>query len=116
MNEILQNIPNEWKNADYEIQLVCEEFSSLCPMSGLPDIGKIHIKYTPKNHLIEMKSLKAYLTTFRNEAIFLEFLVNKICHDLAQFIHPKKLEVRGEFSPRGGIKIMPVARFESTLE
>ena len=107
----LETIPNRWPASDYTIQLLCEEFTCVCPMTGQPDFAKIIIEYRPDQLLIESKSLKLYLGSYRNVGIFHEFVVNAICHDLVQVLRPRTIEVRGEFSTRGGIRIIPVARW-----
>lgn len=111
---ILEIIPNQWTDADYEVNLICEEFTCLCPVTAQPDFAKIFITYTPDKALVESKSLKLYLGSFRNEGVFHEFVINKICDDLGTLLQPKKLEVRGEFSTRGGIRIVPLARWKGT--
>lgn len=107
----LEVIPNRWPASDYTVQLFCEEFTCLCPMTGQPDFAKIIIEYRPDQLLIESKSLKLYLGSYRNVGIFHEFVVNAICHDLVQALRPCTMEVRGDFSTRGGIRIVPVARW-----
>lgn len=107
----LEAIPNRWTSADYTVQLICEEFTCLCPVTRQPDFAKIYIEYQPGEWLVESKSLKLYLGSYRNEGIFHEFVVNAICHDLATLLVPKSIEVRGEFSTRGGIRIVPTARW-----
>ena len=109
----LEAIPNHWKNSDYTVQLICEEFTCLCPMTKQPDFAKIFIEYRPGEWLVESKSLKLYLGSYRNTGIFHEFVVNQICHDLVQILKPRFIEVRGEFSVRGGIRIVPIARASS---
>ena len=106
--------PNRWKTSDYVVQLICEEFTSLCPMTKQPDFAKIVIEYRPDQWLIESKSLKLYLGSYRNTGIFHEFVVNQICHDLVEVLKPHLIEVRGEFSVRGGIRIVPTARWSSS--
>ena len=109
----LEAIPNRWPNSDYSVQLICEEFTCLCPMTKQPDFAKIIIEYRPDQWLVESKSLKLYLGSYRNTGIFHEFVVNRICHDLVQVLRPRFIEVRGEFSVRGGIRILPTARWTS---
>ncbi len=109
--KILEPIPNHWPNSDYEVTLICEEFTSLCPVTSQPDFGQITITFIPDKWLIESKSLKLYLGGFRNTGTFGEFAVNMILNDLIHVIEPKRMEVRGAFSARGGIRIVPVARF-----
>ena len=111
----LEAIPNRWPNSDYTVQLICEEFTCLCPMTKQPDFAKIMIEYRPAEWLVESKSLKLYLGSYRNTGIFHEFVVNQICHDLVQILKPRFIEVRGEFSVRGGIRIVPIARASSEI-
>lgn len=108
----LEAIPNQWPDSDYIVQIVCDEFTCLCPMTKQPDFAKIFIEYSPFQHLIESKSLKLYLGSYRSEGIFHEFVANAICHDLVSILQPKCIEVRAEFSIRGGIRITPVVRWE----
>lgn len=107
----LEVIPNRWPASDFTVQLFCEEFTCVCPVTGQPDFAKIIIEYRPDQLLVESKSLKLYLGSYRNEGIFHEFVINAICHDLVQVLRPRSIEVRGEFSVRGGIRIVPVARW-----
>jgi len=109
----LEAIPNRWKGSSYTVELVCEEFTCVCPLTGQPDFAKIYIEYVPDEHLVESKSLKLYLGSYRNEGVFHEFVINQICHDLVELLHPRSIEVRGEFSSRGGIRIIPTARWEA---
>lgn len=90
---------------------VCTEFTSLCPKTGQPDFAKIFINYIADKKMVESKSLKLYLFSFRNHGDFHEDCVQTICDDLVKLIKPKYLEVVGEFTPRGGIAIFPFASF-----
>ena len=90
---------------------VCTEFTSLCPKTGQPDFAKIFINYIADKKMVESKSLKLYLFSFRNHGDFHEDCVQTICDDLVKLIKPKSLEVVGEFTPRGGIAIFPYASF-----
>ncbi len=92
-----------------EIEIVIEqpEFTSVCPMTGLPDFGRIIIRYRPHQKLVELKSLKYYLLQYRNVGIFYEHLVNRILDDLVAVLDPKWLEVRGEFTARAGSALPP---------
>lgn len=110
----LEAIPNMWPSSTYTVQLICEEFTCVCPLTGQPDFAKIIIEYRPDKFLVESKSLKLYLGSYRNEGIFHEFVVNAICHDLVELLQPHNMEVRGEFYSRGGIRIIPTARFEKS--
>jgi len=96
-----------WKNQfkkKYIITLIYPEFNTICPKTGLPDLGTITIKYIPDKFCIEMKSLKLYLVAFRNLGIFQENAVNRILNDFVNKVKPKWCEVTGEFLPRGGMK------------
>ena len=88
---------------DIEIKIDLPEFTSLCPISGLPDFGCITIRYKPNDKIVELKSLKYYLLQYRSVGIFYEHVVNRILDDLVSFVHPKFMEVVGTFTPRGGI-------------
>ena len=88
---------------DIEIKIDQPEFTSLCPISGLPDFGCITIRYKPNDKIVELKSLKYYLLQYRSVGIFYEHVVNRILDDLVSFVHPKFMEVVGTFTPRGGI-------------
>lgn len=111
----LEAIPNRWKSSTYTVLLICEEFTCVCPITSQPDFAKIIIEYTPDELLVESKSLKLYLGSYRNEGIFHEFVVNAICHDLVKLLSPLSIEVRGEFSSRGGIRIIPKAFWKKQL-
>jgi 7-cyano-7-deazaguanine reductase len=87
------------------------EFTSVCPMTGLPDFGTITIRYRPGATIIELKSLKFYLLQYRNVGIFYEHVVNRILDDLVKVLAPRWMEVQGQFSARGGITTDVVARF-----
>ena len=97
-----------WENPspekDYEIELIFPEFTSLCPRSGYPDFATIRIKYVPDKYIVELKSLKLYLNSYRDKYITHEEAANKIYNDLNRLLHPRYLEVIGEFNVRGGIK------------
>lgn len=88
---------------DIEIKIDQPEFTSLCPLSGLPDFGRIAISYKPNDKIVELKSLKYYLLQYRSVGIFYEHVVNRILEDLVSFIRPKFMEVVGTFTSRGGI-------------
>ena len=110
----LETFPNPRPERDYEIAIHCPEFTSLCPMTGLPDFGAIHITYVPDARCIELKSLKYYLIDFRNRGIFYEHVTNQILDDLVAVIEPRHLTVVGDFSARGGITTTVTARFDKT--
>ena len=88
---------------DIEIKIDQPEFTSVCPISGLPDFGCITIRYIPNDKIVELKSMKYYLLQYRNVGIFYEHVVNRILDDLVSVVHPKYMEVLGTFTPRGGI-------------
>ena len=90
---------------------VCTEFTSLCPKTGQPDFAKIYINYIADKKMVESKSLKLYLYSFRNHGDFHEDCVQTICDDLVKLMKPKYIEVIGEFTPRGGIAIFPFASY-----
>jgi len=96
---------------DYEIKIDIPEFTSVCPMTGLPDFGTIVIRYVPKEHCLELKSLKMYVLAYRNLGIFYENAVNRILDDVVEACKPVKASVVGEFNPRGGIKSVIEAHY-----
>ncbi len=101
---------------DIEITIKQPEFTSVCPMTGLPDYGTITIHYIPDRKIIELKSLKFYLLQYRNVGIFYEHLVNRILDDLVASLNPKWMEVHGSFTSRGGITSDVSAQFKPTVE
>ena len=101
--QILETFPNRYPKRNYTITINCPEFTSVCPKTGLPDFGTINIEYIPNKLCIELKSLKYYLLSYRNEGVFYEKLVNKILDDLVKVLKPKSMTVTGQFTPRGGI-------------
>lgn len=88
---------------DIEVEIACPEFTSLCPRTGLPDFGRLTIRYTPDRMIIELKSLKYYLLQYRQVGSFYEHLLNQILGDLVSAAQPKHMEILGEFTSRGGI-------------
>ena len=100
----LDVVQNEYKKQDYTIEITISEFNCVCPKTGLPDFGKIHIEYVPNQYIVELKSLKLYIIKFRNMGIFHEHVTNYILNDFKKACKPKKIVVRGDFNPRGGIK------------
>lgn len=95
---------NKYRDKDYIIRIQTEEFSCICPKTGLPDYAKIRIEYTPDRHCIELKSFKLYLISYRNTGIFHEHIINKIFDDFLSSCKPRRANIEGEFSIRGGIK------------
>lgn len=104
---LLEAFPNKNPNSDQWVSLVCAEFTSLCPKTGQPDFGRIFVNYIAGAKMVESKSLKLYLFSFRDHGAFHEDCVQAICDDLAKLLSPRYLEVIGEFNPRGGIAICP---------
>jgi 7-cyano-7-deazaguanine reductase len=100
----LESFENPEKKRPYDIEFTCPEWTAVCPRSGFPDFGIIHIRYQPKEKCVELKSLKLYLNSYRNVGIFHEAAVNKILSDLVQAIEPQWMEVLGDFNVRGNIK------------
>ncbi len=109
--EFLEAIPNVNSHRDYFVTLTSDEFTCLCPITHQPDYATIKIRYVPDAKLIESKSLKLYLTSFRNHGTFHEEVVNTIADDLIKLLEPRYLEVEGLFNVRGGISIVPFVNF-----
>jgi 7-cyano-7-deazaguanine reductase len=109
--EVLETFENMNKENDYWVQFNCPEFTTLCPITGQPDFAEIKIMYIPGERMVESKSLKLYLFSFRNHGDFHEDSVNVIMKDLIKLMHPKYIEVLGLFVPRGGISIYPYANY-----
>lgn len=109
--EVLETFENKHQTNDYWVQFNCPEFTTLCPITGQPDFGEIIIKYIPDVRMVESKSLKLYLFSFRNNGDFHEDCVNIIMKDLVKLMDPRYIEVTGIFKPRGGISIFPFANY-----
>ncbi len=109
--EVLETFTNKHRDNDYWVQFNCPEFTSLCPITGQPDFAEIKILYLPDEKMVESKSLKLYLFSFRNHGDFHEDCVNTIMKDLVRLMQPKYIEVLGVFTPRGGISIYPYANY-----
>lgn len=109
--EVLEAFPNKHPDNDYFVKFNCPEFTSLCPMTGQPDFATIYISYIPDKVMVESKSLKLYLFSFRNHGDFHEDCVNIIMKDLIKLMNPKYIEVWGKFTPRGGISIDPYCNY-----
>ena len=127
--ELLETFANPYPDRDYDVRMECPEFTSLCPLGGIegdatdlraleggaPDFATIHIRYVPAAKCVELKSLKLYLWSFRNDGVFYERAVNRILDDLAAAVEPKAMEVVGDFAVRGGIKSIITARVGAEL-
>lgn len=110
---VLETFENKHPDRDYVVSFDAYELSSLCPRTGQPDFARIYISYIPSKKMVESKSLKLYLFSFRNTGSFHEDIVNIIKEDLVALMEPKYLEVYGDFSSRGGICITPFATYAS---
>ena len=108
-SSLLEAFPNKHPEHDYLVTLMCNEFTSLCPKTGQPDFARIIINYIPGDLMVESKSLKLYLFSFRNHGDFHEDCINIILKDLVRLMNPRYIEVTGIFTPRGGIAIYPFA-------
>ncbi|MCF0245138.1 MAG: NADPH-dependent 7-cyano-7-deazaguanine reductase QueF, partial [Bacteroidaceae bacterium] len=109
--DVLETFQNKHTENDYWVKFNCPEFTSLCPITGQPDYAEIVIRYIPDQRMVESKSLKLYLFSFRNHGDFHEDCVNTIMKDLIKLMEPRYIEVIGYFLPRGGISIHPFANF-----
>jgi 7-cyano-7-deazaguanine reductase len=109
--EILEAIPNRNSARNYFVKLNCEEFTCVCPVTHQPDFATLKIRYIPDEKLVESKSLKLYLTSFRNVGIFHEEVVNRIADDLIKLLEPRYFEIEGLFKIRGGISIEPFVNY-----
>ncbi len=110
MSDLLETFENPHPQRDYEIVHTAHEFTSLCPMTGHPDFGRIVMTYVPGRVCVELKSLKIYLHGFRQRGAFYEAVVNEILDALVAVLAPRRMEVRGEFTGRGGLSTVVVAR------
>jgi 7-cyano-7-deazaguanine reductase len=110
---ILETFENPHPGNDYWVRFNCPEFTSLCPITAQPDFAAIYINYMPGKKMVESKSLKLYLFSFRNHGAFHEDCVNIIMKDLVALMEPKYIEVWGEFTPRGGISIYPYCNYSN---
>jgi len=111
--KLLERFNNKHPKNDQWVTFVCPEFTSLCPITGQPDFATIYINYIAEDWMVESKSLKLYLFSFRNHGDFHEDCVQKMCNDLANLLSPRYLEVIGEFTPRGGIAIYPYSSYSN---
>ncbi len=111
--DILETFDNEYPQRDYVVEIVCPEFTSVCPKTGQPDFGTLTFTYTPEKKCVELKSLKLYLLQFRSEGIFYEHVTNRILDDLVAAVQPRWMKLVAAFSPRGGITTNVTATYES---
>ncbi|MBT6725086.1 MAG: preQ(1) synthase [Pirellulaceae bacterium] len=101
--QILEAFDNQFPERDYVIETICPEFTSVCPKTGQPDFGELEFRYIADKKCVELKSLKFYLQSYRNDGIFYENVTNTIVNDLVAVLDPRWLELKAKFSPRGGI-------------
>lgn len=108
---LLETFENQHIENDYRVKFNCPEFTTLCPVTGQPDFATLYISYIPDAKMVESKSLKLYLFSFRNHGDFHEDCVNTIMKDLIRLVDPRYIEVWGKFTPRGGISIDPYCNY-----
>ncbi len=113
---VLETVPFDYPDSVTEVVYETEEFTSVCPWTGLPDFGRLVIRYLPHQSLVELKSLKYYLTSYRNVGILQEHAVNRILRDLVQLLQPVSMVVEAEYRERGGIKTKAAAKYQQTVE
>ena len=111
--DVLETFDNQYPGRDYTIEIVCPEFTSVCPRTGQPDFGTLTITYVPEAKCVELKSLKLYLQQYRNEGIFYEDATNRILDDLVAAVQPRKMTLSAAFTARGGITTTVTASFQS---
>ncbi len=111
--DILETFENQYPGREYTIEIVCPEFTSVCPKTGQPDFGTLTLSYVPAARCVELKSLKLYLQQFRNEGIFYEHATNRILDDLVAAVQPRSMTLVAQFTPRGGITTKVTARYEA---
>ena len=112
---LLETFDNQFPDRDYTIEIVSPEFTSVCPRTGQPDFGTITISYTPDKKCVELKSLKFYLQSFRNQGIFYEHVTNTILDDLVAVSKPRWMKVEAAFNARGGMTETVTAKYAGTL-
>ena len=111
---VLETLPFDYAGSATEVVYETDEFTSVCPWTGLPDFARLVIRYVPARSLVELKSLKYYLTSYRNVGILQEHAVNRILQDLVQLLQPVSMSIEAEFRERGGIKTKAATRYERT--
>jgi 7-cyano-7-deazaguanine reductase len=112
--DMLETFDNQFPGRDYVIEIICPEFTSVCPKTGQPDFGTLTFHYTPDRKCVELKSLKMYLQRFRNEGIFYENVTNRILDDFVAVVSPRRVKLIAAFSPRGGISTNVVVTHEQS--
>jgi 7-cyano-7-deazaguanine reductase len=112
--KLLETFENQFPDRDYQIEIVCPEFTSVCPRTGQPDFGTLTITYTPDKKCVELKSLKFYMQSFRNQGIFYEHVTNTILDDLAAVMEPRWMKIEAAFNTRGGMQETVTANYTAT--
>ena len=112
---LLETFENQFTDRDYQIEIVSPEFTSVCPRTGQPDFGTITISYTPDKYCVELKSLKFYLQSFRNQGIFYEHVTITILDDLAAVVRPRYMKVEAAFNARGGMTETVTTKYAAAL-
>jgi len=113
LRDILETFQNQYPEREYTIEIVCPEFTSVCPKTGQPDFGTMTIVYIPSQLCVELKSLKLYLQAYRNMGIFYEHVTNRILDDLVGILKPRWMQVVADFRPRGGITTKVTAEYRA---
>jgi 7-cyano-7-deazaguanine reductase len=113
--KLLETFENQFPDRDYQIEIVSPEFTSVCPRTGQPDFGTITISYTPNRKCVELKSLKFYLQSFRNQGIFYEHATNTILDDLVAIVEPRFMKIEAAFNARGGMTETVTAKYVGPL-
>ena len=111
--DLLETFANEFPDRDYTVEIVCPEFTSVCPKTGQPDFGTLTFRYTPDKLCVELKSLKLYLQSYRSEGVFYEHVTNRILDDLVRTLAPCRLTLTARFTPRGGITTSVTASYDA---
>lgn len=113
---MLEVFDNQYPNRDYTIEIVCPEFTSVCPKTGQPDFGTLTFLYTPDKKCVELKSLKLYLQQFRNQGIYYENITNRILDEMVALLEPRWIRLTAAFTPRGGISTTVVVEYPQKLQ
>ena len=111
--EVLDTFPYEYSDRSIDLEITTDEFTSICPLSGLPDFGTITVEYVPDKLCIELRSLKYYLLSYRQVGMYYEHVVNRVLEDLVKVCKPKRMTVAANYTPRGGLKTKATASFQS---
>lgn len=113
---LLGTFENPYSDRNYEIEITCPEFTSVCPKTGQPDFGIMIIQYVPDSTCVELKSLKLYLQSYRNEGIFYERVTNQILDDLVKLLRPRRMTLTSKWTPRGGITSTVVCKYPDSAK